>query len=76
MAKCMAVEGEKFVKGFVVEADDNNNIAPIYGYESALDLVKVGPVWIDTGSGYVLVTAATENTLTAGSDEYTYAEAE
>ena len=73
MAQYVANYDEKFVKSFVLEAEEGV-IAKVPGYDSALDLVKAGPVWIEASGALTLVTAAEEDSLTAGETEYTYGE--
>ena len=73
MAAYVANYDEKFVKSFVLTAD-NGAIEAVPGYESALDLVKAGPVWIESEGVMTLVTAAEADSLTAGETEYTYGE--
>lgn len=71
MAAYVANYDEKFVKSFVLTAD-NGVIEAVPGYESTLDLVKAGPVWIESEGVMTLVTAAEADSLTAGETEYTY----
>ena len=75
MAKYVANYDEKFVKSFVLEADEEDAVPAVDGYESAVDLVLAAPVYIQSATGVALVTAATETSLTAGATEYTYGEA-
>ena len=73
MAQYVANYDEKFVKSFVLEAEEGV-VAKVPGYDSALDLVKAGPVWIESEGALALVIAAEADSLTAGETEYTYGE--
>ncbi len=71
MAQYVANYDEKFVKSFVLEADEGA-VEKVPGYDSAIDLVKAGPVWIESEGTLTLVTAAEADSLTAGETEYSY----
>lgn len=74
MAQYVANYDEKFVKSFVLEADEDDTVPAVDGYESAIDLVLAAPVYIKSATGVALVTAAAEKSLTAGATTYTYGE--